>query len=120
MTVLITSLDRTRSTGTKLSTTNATAVYTVPATGVAMAKGVGMRLCNVDGTSAVDVTIEWFDKSANVSYKLASTKSLAADTSEAFDLMGLALDPEDEIRVTAGAADDLHVVTTILESFGRA
>jgi hypothetical protein len=108
---------RVKSYGKKLTDTSTTAVFTAVAGTQSVVLAV--NLANIDGTSAVDATVEWFDKSANLSYRVTSTDSVAADNREAIEFP-IALDPEDEIRVTAGAANDLDVIVTVVETPGNA
>lgn len=118
VTVVLGPNDRSRSIGAKLSTTGQTSIYTCPA--ATYAKGVSIQLCNVDGSNAADVTIEWLDFSASTTYKLLSTYSLPADYSEPFSLKGLSMEPGDQIYVTTPmAGNDVEVTLTVTETQGR-
>lgn len=107
---------RTKSYAATLANTNATAVFTAkPKTQSVV---VSINLANIDGTSAVDATIEWYRAANTTAYKLASTLSVAADARTQIDFP-LAMDPSDELRVTAGAGNDLAVIVTVVETPGN-
>lgn len=105
--------------GFKLTATTQTTLYTIPNQQGVYGKGVSLTLCNVDGTSAVDITIEWTDNSASTTYKLLSTHSIPADSTIIFDLGGMKLDAGDAIKATASAANDVEGVLSLLLSPGR-
>lgn len=117
MSVLVTSMDVTVSPKVKLTTTAATALYTTPDT-VALSKGVMLRLANTTGSAA---TIAWafYDASETVTYTLYSAKSLAGLAEIEFDLHGMAFEPGDELRVTAGTANAITAIATFIETAGR-
>jgi len=76
---------------------------------------LSVRIVNVDGTSAADITLERYD--GTTSYAIISTKSVAADSyldsTFEFDL------PRNwSLRATASAANDL-VVHAQVEVFNR-
>ena len=65
--------------GVSLTGTSLTTVYTCPANHKAIIKE--LWLTNVDGTNAVDATLQWTDDSdSDAAYSLLSTKSIAADS----------------------------------------
>lgn len=107
---------KTKSYGAKITTTGVTTVFTAQPKTPSVA--IGVNLCNIDGTSAVDATVSWYDLSATTTYFIASTKSVAADNREHITFE-VALEPGDEIRVTAGAANDLDVIVTVVETPGN-
>ncbi len=96
--------------GTRLATTAATAVYVVPLQTI-QTQFANIHIANVDPVNSVDITLEWYSKVANVSFTLLPALRIASKTgfSHKFELAML---PEDELRVTASAANDLHVVVT--------
>lgn len=100
----------------KLTTTSATAVYTVPSQANSRAKVDSLRICNTG--AAVDVTVTWFDSSASDSFTLenrlaANSNQFAAGTAELIDLGGLILEASDELRVQAGTANLVHAVANV-------
>lgn len=108
---------RVKSYGKKLTDTSANAVFTAQQGTQAVV--LAINLSNIDGTSSVDATVEWYDDSASTSYRVTSTDAVAADTREGIEFP-IALDPDDEIRVTASAANDLDVIVTVVETPGNA
>jgi hypothetical protein len=116
MSVIVAATDKSLTTGTKLTTTNATAVYVNTNQKGISTKGVRCFICNTDA-SARTATVEWFDRTANVSYALYSAYSIAANTTLSIELDALEFaggvasgTDGDELRVTAGTADTLQVV----------
>ncbi len=105
--------DRTRSVATLLPAITATPVFI--AEDSRGAKGCWMNLCNV-GAGAVNVTISWYDDSAISVVRLLYTTSVAVNGYLRFDLGGLWMDRDDELRVTASVPDHLEVVTTVVEA----
>ncbi len=118
MTVFIGIQDRTFTAGTKLTTLNATAVYTNPATAKQSTKGVRLFVCNTD-SSARTATVQWYDASLTTAYAIYDLFSIAAQTTLSVDLDGLQFDIGDELRVTAGTVDTLEVVVTTTEAVTR-
>lgn len=108
---------RVRSYGAKLANTSVTAVFVAKAGTQSVV--LAINLANVDGSASVDATVEWFDTSATVSYRVTSTDAVANDTREPIEFP-IALDPGDEIRVTASAGNDLDVIVTTVETPGNA
>ena len=100
----------------KLTATTATTVYTAP-TGCIGAIAGKMKVANVDGTNAVDVTVEYYD--GTTAFKMVPTYSLAADTFLDLDLLEIMLSPGTELRVTASAANDVEIVGVVREIYGR-
>lgn len=103
--------------GTKLTTTSETAVY-APDDGMQPIV-LAINVANVNGTTACDVSLSLYDASAGETYAIVSTKSVAADSREAVTDFPIAMEDGDEIRATAGTANDLHVLVTVMESSGR-
>lgn len=72
-----------------------------------------LYLSNVDGSVAVDGTVEYYDSSAAAYYKIGNTLSVPADA--AINLLEKApfyLEEGDKIVVTASAAGDLEAVAS--------
>ena len=98
-------------TGTSLST-----VYTCPANHKAIIKE--LWLTNVDGTNAVDATLQWTDDSdSDAAYSLLSTKSIAADSYLRIDGANIVLEAGDILKAQAGAANDLMVSAFVEEIY---
>ncbi len=111
-------IGRRRTQGTKLSAVSPTTVYSADRSSPAIAEGLWL---NNISAAAVDATVSWFDADADADgevYALLSTFSVPAKTEQWFNLHGLALDGGDEIRVTAGTINVLHV-TIIVSEFSR-
>ena len=75
-------------------------------------------LCNITG-SAVDVGVMLYDVSATTTYYLRSSgESLAANTTEVFDLGGLVLEDGDIVRAIAGTGSAVHAVINFRSQSG--
>lgn len=76
-------------------------------------------IANVNGTSAADVTVTWFDSSAGTSYNLAFTIAVPADAT----LVVISKDTQiyleegDSISVTASANSVLHGTVSFEEIY---
>ena len=102
--------------GATMSTTNRTTVYTCPANHKAIIKE--LWLTNVDGTNAVDATLQWTDDSdSDAAYSLLSTKSIAADSYLRIDGANIVLEAGDILKAQAGAANDLMVSAFVEEIY---
>lgn len=105
-------------TGTVLSTTNETVVYTAPdSQQSSLAYIEYVRVVNTDA-SAVDVTIAWRDSSAATTYNLAYQYPLDPEDTLTLDC-DFVIEAGDTIRVTAGTGNVLHVTTVFYETQGR-
>lgn len=118
MTYVVGPVDGSQTEKVKLSTTSATAIYTVPSEAGAVAKIDSLWVCNTG--AAVDLTIAIHDASANVTYTLvnrlsAGSNQFGAYADEKFEFDGLVLDKSDELRLTAGTANLIHAVVTVTE-----
>lgn len=124
MSVLLSTADKTLTAGTKLSTTNATAVYTNTNQKGVSTKGVRCFICNTDSSARL-ATVAWYDKSANVAYAIYSGFSIAANSTLSIDLDGMQFAggsgaSGDELRVTAGTSNTLEVtVITVGDDLSR-
>jgi hypothetical protein len=105
-----------------LTTTNLTAVYTVPTADVTTTppqKPVqaiinAIRVTNDSGGAVViDALIS--DASTAGDIKIAWQKSIASNTYEELLTRPIVLENSDILKVQAGGADALHVVVSILE-----
>ena len=73
------------------------------------------QVANVHGTNSADVNIDYYDKSATSAKALTSTVAVPADA--AINPIGgkLVLEPNDEFRAWASAANDLEIVISYIE-----
>jgi len=74
-------------------------------------------VANVDGSSAADVTVKFYDSSGATSYRIASTVSVPADST--LIVLGkdapIYLEEGDQIRAGASVAGDLEMVISYEE-----
>lgn len=102
--------------GTSLTTTNNTAVFTAPEDNYDQV--IGVRVANITASDAT-VSVRWFDSSANASFCLIFQHTVPANGAVWFPLEAFAPDTSDELRVQAGTANALDVITSIAELPGR-
>lgn len=94
-------------------TTTATTIYTAPAGG---AKVTMIQVANIDGTNAVDVTVQWLDSSAsNAVTRLCFNATVAAKDALSVPAGGLILEAGDAIQALASAASDAEITVCVLE-----
>ena len=96
-----------------LSDTNRTTMIDVPADTAVRIDTI--LLANIDGTSAVDATVEISNDNGSTFYKIASTISVPADSTLDLISRPIYLDETDLISVTAGAANDLAFHVSYVE-----
>ena len=94
-------------------TSTATTIYTVPSATEAVIQSI--RITNIDGTNAVDATVEISNDNGSTYYKIASTISVPADSTLDLISRPIYLDETDLIAVTAGAANDLAYHVSYVE-----
>ncbi len=95
-----------------LSTTDATAIYTVPAETVAIVKAIqGFN----DTASAVTITMSFTDASASTTYNIGYAASSAIEQLELLTSNLLILEESDVLKLTASVADRVTGVASILE-----
>ena len=96
--------------GAALDTTLTTTLLTCAANKVLKINSI--IVANVDGTSAADASVTFYDSSATASYRIASTVSVPADST--LVVLGkdspIYLEESDEIRGEAGANSDLEII----------
>ncbi|MGQ9370352.1 hypothetical protein [Azospirillum sp. ST 5-10] len=93
--------------------TSAADVYTAPAGG---AKVTMIQVANVDGTNAVNVTVQWTDASAGAAItRLCYQAEVKAKDSIAVQAGGLILESGDKIQALASAAGDAEITVCVLE-----
>jgi len=101
--------------GAALGTTLTTDILTCPADKVLKINSI--IVANVDGTSAADVTVYFYDDSAATRYALASTISVVADAT--LVVMGkdspIYLEESDQIEAGASATGDLEIIVSYEE-----
>jgi len=96
-------------------TNSAQDLYTAPASTTSIV--LTLRVTNVDGTNADDVTVEVVDSDTTTKAFIASTMAVPADSSlEIAGTSKIVLEAGDKIQVTGAAASgDLEVFASILE-----
>ena len=115
--------DTFKNTGVDLSTTDPTTIYTVPTAApgalppvfptTAIVKSI--IICN-DSGNTTEYTIEWTDSSASATYKITNTKTITTDTTYEVLSQPLVLEESDLIKITANAANELHITMSFLET----
>ena len=116
--------DTFKNAGVDLTTTDPTTIYTVPTaapgiTGTApifptTAVIKSIIICN-DSANTTEYTIEWTDTSASATYKITNDKTIATDTTYEVLLQPLVLEESDLIKITANAANEIHITLSVLE-----
>ena len=116
--------DTFKNAGVDLTTTDPTTLYTVPtaAPGITGTAPVfpttavikSIVVCN-DSGSATEYTIEWTDTSATATYKITNDKTIATDTTYEVLSQPLVLEESDLIKITANAANQIHITLSLLE-----
>lgn len=101
--------------GAALGTTTTTDILTCPADKVLKINSI--IVANVDGTSVAEATVYFYDDSAATRYALASTISIAADStlvvlSKDFPIY---LEESDQIEAGASATGDLEIIISYEE-----
>ena len=115
--------DTFKNAGVDLSTTDPTIIYTVPTANpgalppvfptTAVVKSI--IICNNSGNTT-EYTIEWTDSSASATYKITNTKTITTDTTYEVLSQPLVLEESDLIKITANAANELHITMSFLET----
>ena len=115
--------DTFKNAGVDLSTTDPTTIYTVPTANpgalppvfptTAVVKSI--LICN-DSGNTTEYTIEWTDSSASATYKTTNTKTITTDTTYEVLSQPLVLEESDLIKITANAANELHITMSFLET----
>ena len=107
-----------------MTTTGPTTIYTVPtaAPGITGTPPIfpttgvvkSIIVCN-DSANTTEYTIEWTDSSASATYKITNDKTIATDTTYEVLLQPLVLEESDLIKITANAANQIHITLSVLE-----
>ena len=116
--------DTFKNAGVDLTTTDPTTLYTVPTaapgtTGTApifptTAVIKSIIVCN-DSANTTEYTIEWTDTSASATYKITNDKTINTDTTAEVLSQPLVLEESDLIKITANAANQIHITLSVLE-----
>ena len=101
-----------RNAGARLTTTAATTLYACPDGTVAIVNAV--VVANVDA-AAQTAAVEWSDASAGVSLALGSALPVAAGERVQVLDRPIVLESGDALKVTAAAANVLHVTASLME-----
>jgi len=115
MTAFVSIADIVKTQGTKLTTTNATDVYTAPTNNDITI--VNINVAEVSG-NADTITLQWEDGSGGTVYDLWTLKAIPANTSLEYTL-AFALKRGSDVKATAGTANRLHVTVTAFSEVGR-
>jgi len=94
-------------------TTSATAIVTNSSGSNKVFKINALYVANVDGTNAADISVALFRSS--VSYEIAHTVSVPADTTLDVISKSIYLEEGDALRLTASANSDLEAVCSYEE-----
>ena len=98
-----------------LTTTDEKTLYTVPTATAAIIKS--LLVCN-DGGSACTLVVTITDTSSNV-FKLFNDVSFDSNTTTELLNKPLILEESEVLHVTAGDANELHVIASIMEAKPR-
>ena len=95
-----------------LTTTNDTVLYTVPAVTTSIVKSI--LVSNDDASNACEITVTLLNTS-NTVFSLFKQKDIAAETTTELLSNPLVMNTDEELKVQAENANDLHVVVSYLE-----
>ena len=95
-----------------LTTTNDTSLYTVPVSATALVKSI--LVSNDDASNACEITVTLLNTGDTV-FSLFKQKDVSAKTTVELLTHPLFLNQDEEIKVQAENANDLHVVLSALE-----
>ena len=94
-----------------LTTTNNTTIYTAPSNSRAIIKSI---LVSEDSNNADTITFTITD-AADAVFSLFKEKNITAKTTEELLTHPMVMNTDEELKVQAQNADDLHVVCSYLE-----
>lgn len=95
-------------------TTSYSTIYTCPASTTAVI--LSLQVANVDGTANADISAQWLDSSnADTPTRIASTISVAADSSINLIAGKLILEAGDALQLLASANSDLEATISLVE-----
>ena len=95
-----------------LTTTNDTVLYTVPAESTSIVKSI--LVSNDDASNACEITVTLLN-TGNTVFSLFKQKDVSAKTTVELLTHPLVMNQDEEIKVQAENANDLHVVLSALE-----
>ena len=95
-----------------LSSTNDTVLYTVPAATTSIVKSI--LVSNDDASNACEITVTLLNTS-NTVFSLYKQKEITAKTTTELLTNPLIMNTDEELKVQAENANDLHVVCSYLE-----
>ena len=95
-----------------LTTTDLTPLYTVPTSTVTVVRSI--LVSNDDASNACEITVTLLNSSDTV-FSLFKQKDVSAKTTVELLTNTLVLNEDEELKVQAENADDLHVVMSALE-----
>ena len=95
-----------------LTTTDKTNVYTCPSETTAIVKSI--RVTEDSGNNDT-IAVELYDNSAEATFKLTGTLAISASTSTELLSAPLVLEESDIVKATAGTANRIHVIMSILQ-----
>ena len=95
-----------------LTSTDKTNVYTCPSETTAIIKSI--RVTEDSGNNDT-VAVELYDNSAEATFKITGTLTVSANTSTELLTVPLILEESDIIKATAGTANRIHVVMSLLQ-----
>ena len=95
-----------------LTTTNDTVLYTVPAESTSIVKSI--LVSNDDASNACEITVTLLN-TGNTVFSLFKQKDISAKTTVELLTNPLVMNEDEELKVQAENANDLHVVCSYLE-----
>ena len=95
-----------------LTTTDNTSLYTVPTNTISVVRSI--LVSNDDASNACEITITLLNSSDTV-FSLFKQKDISAKTTVELLTNTLVLNEDEELKVQAENANDLHVVLSALE-----
>jgi len=95
-----------------LTTTDNTSLYTVPAETIAVVRSI--LVSNDDASNACEITVTLLN-TGNTVFSLFKQKDISAKTTNELLTNTLVLNEDEEIKVQAETANDLHVVMSAME-----
>ena len=95
-----------------LTTTDNTTLYTVPTSTVTVVRSI--LVSNDDASNACEITVTLLN-SSNTVFSLFKQKDISAKTTVELLTNTLVLNEDEELKVQAENANDLHVVLSALE-----
>ena len=95
-----------------LTTTDLTALYTVPAETTGLIKSI--LVSNDDASNACEITVTLVNSGGTI-FSLFKQKDIAAKTTTELLTQPLVAEESEVIKVQAENANDLHVVLSVLE-----